>query len=70
MTMQTMKCCPCCGGKPTILEEFGAKAVQCKKCGLTTAKIAFGFGSFFNSQENAERAAVERWNRRDGCENT
>lgn len=42
MTMQTMKCCPCCGGKPTILEEFGAKAVQCKKCGLTTAKIAFG----------------------------
>lgn len=69
MTMQTMKCCPCCGGKPTILEEFGAKAVQCKKCGLTTAKVAFGFSGFFNSPENAERDAVERWNRRDGCEN-
>lgn len=59
--------CPCCGGKPTYMEEYGAKSIRCKECGLRTVSMAFG--SFIQTAAEAEVAIAERWNRRAGNEN-
>ena len=59
--------CPCCGGKPTYLEEYGAKSIKCKECGLQTASVAFG--SFIQSGYDAEIQVVGLWNRRTNHEN-
>lgn len=47
--MSKIKPCPCCGGAATVMEDYCAKAVQCEKCGLTTPRMAFGWGSFFRT---------------------
>ena len=54
--------CPCCGGRPTWMEEHGAKSIACMGCGLhTTSEI---YGSFLQTSYEAEHAVAERWNRR------
>lgn len=59
--------CPCCGGKPTYMEGEGSKRIKCTDCGLSTVRAVFG--SFIQTQEEAEIAVAERWNRRNGQPN-
>lgn len=58
--------CPCCGGKPTYMEGSGSKRIKCMACGLRTVSVAFG--SFIQTEAEAEIAIAERWNRRTGHE--
>lgn len=54
--------CPCCGGQPTYMEEYGSKSVSCTACGLHTASMAYGIS--IQRAEEAEIAVAELWNRR------
>ncbi len=76
----TLRPCPCCGGRPIVLvqSEGGAYTVrvECSKCKLSTPSVIYARRGAYDGRRHmidlglaldlrrAREEAAERWNRR------
>lgn len=64
--MDKIKPCPFCGSKPYVAQNYlGQKYVRCPECGACVwGKDADDWRISAMGEKNAEKAAIEAWNRR------